>query len=61
MIGSIKTSTSASPSSCINVMAGAFIDHLGIFDRRDDDRVFVLSKLLGREVRVRLPIDAIGS
>jgi transcriptional antiterminator RfaH len=39
---------------------GAFFDQVGLFDGiSDDERVIILLNLLGREVRVRLPADAV--
>ena len=44
----------------IQILAGALCDQVGIFDCSDDkERVAVLLNLLGREVKVRLPIEAV--
>jgi transcriptional antiterminator RfaH len=44
----------------IQISAGAMYDKIGIFDCADDsERVVVLLNLLGREVKVRLPAEAI--
>ncbi len=44
----------------VQVVDGAFADLNGVFDCIDDkQRVFIVLELLGRKVKVRLPIDAI--
>ena len=45
----------------VQVTTGAFSDQIGIFDCADDrERIFVLLQLMGREVRVHLPAEAIA-
>ena len=44
----------------VKVMAGAFSELSGLFDRISDDRrVVILLDLLGRETRVQLPVEYI--
>ena len=44
----------------IQVMSGAFADHIGCFeDTTDDERVIILLDLLGRKVRAKVKLDAI--
>lgn len=44
----------------IKITAGAMHDQIGIFDcANDSERVIILLNLLGREVKVRLPADAV--
>ncbi len=46
----------------IRVVAGALSDQVGLFDDgSDSQRVVVLLQLLGRPVRVRLPLDAVAA
>ena len=45
----------------VRVIAGALIDQIGIFDcETDDHRVVLLLELLGRKLRIPLPIDAVA-
>ena len=44
----------------VQIIDGSFLDHTGIFECADDrERVFILLDLLGREVKVRLPAEAV--
>ena len=44
----------------VQIMSGAFADHIGRFEgATDDERVVILLDLLGREVRTRVKLDAI--
>tara|TARA_R110000787_G_scaffold53045_4_gene124583 strand:- start:202 stop:720 length:519 start_codon:yes stop_codon:yes gene_type:complete len=44
----------------IQVVSGAFADHIGRFERAtDDERVVILLDLLGRQVRTKVKLDAI--
>ena len=46
--------------AAVQIMSGAFADHIGRFeDTADDERVVILLDLLGREVRTRVKLDAI--
>ena len=46
----------------VRVLAGPMCDQVGIFDCKSDrDRVSVLLNLLGRQVRVKLPVTAISA
>lgn len=46
----------------VTVITGAFNDHTGVFECQDDSaRVFILLNLMGREVRVCLPVTAISA
>jgi transcriptional antiterminator RfaH len=46
----------------VRIIEGALSEHVGLFDCADARRrVFVLLDLLGREVKVRLPMEAIAS
>ena len=45
----------------VQVLSGALADLVGRFDcASDDERVYVLLDLLGRQVRVRVPTDALA-
>ena len=45
----------------VNIIAGAFNNHSGIFEcQNDDERIVILLNLMGRNVRVRLPSSAIS-
>jgi len=44
----------------VQVTAGAMCDQVGIFDYTDDnERVIILLHILGREVKTRLPAEAV--
>lgn len=44
----------------VQIMAGAFSDHIGRFEcASDDDRVVILLDILGRQVKTRVKLDAI--
>ena len=44
----------------VQITAGAFADHLGLFEcASDHERVIVLLRLLGREVRVAIPSHSV--
>lgn len=46
----------------VRVDSGALCDGIGIFECIDDDRrVVILLDLLGRQVRVRLPLEAVAA
>jgi len=46
--------------AAVQIMSGAFADHIGHFeDTTDDERVVILLDLLGREVRTKVKLDAI--
>ncbi len=46
----------------VQIKDGAFLDQIGIFDcATDEERVFVLLDLMGRQVRVRMPLEAISA
>jgi transcriptional antiterminator RfaH len=48
--------------SKLQIMDGAMIDHVGIFEcNSDQDRVVLLLDLLGREVRVRVPVESVAA
>ncbi len=48
------------PGQAIRVADGPFTDVEGLFEcPSDDDRVNILLKIMGRTVRVRLPVDTI--
>ncbi len=48
------------PGARLRVVGGVFEDQVGVYQRMtDDDRVILLLDLLGREVRVGLPIGAV--
>ena len=45
----------------VRITDGAMADQIGIFDAPSDQhRVYLLLELLGREVRVRLPLTALA-
>jgi transcriptional antiterminator RfaH len=46
----------------VNIVAGTFNEHSGIFEcQNDDERIVILLNLMGRDVRVRLPSSAISA
>ena len=46
----------------VQIMTGALCDQVGLFDcATDNERVFVLLDLLGRKVRVRVPLETVSS
>ncbi len=50
------------PGSPVRLVDGIFEEHQGILERlADDRRVAVLLKLLGREVRVFVPVASVGT
>ena len=45
----------------LRFVAGPLIDQIGLFDcKSDEERVYVLLNVLGREIRVRMPIEAVS-
>lgn len=45
----------------VRITDGAMTDHVGIFDAPSDQhRVFLLLELLGRQVRVKMPLNALA-
>lgn len=45
----------------LQVLSGAFADQVGFFDcATDEERVILLLDLLGRQVKVRLPLEAVA-
>ena len=50
------------PGQPVQIAAGPMLDKVGLFESQtDDERVVVLLSLLGREVRVRLPIETVSA
>lgn len=48
------------PGDPVQIIAGPFADSEGLFDGANDDRrVTVLLSLMGRQVKVRVPVDAV--
>ncbi len=46
----------------VKINTGALSDHSGLFDcASDDQRVFILLELMGRMVRVRVPMETISA
>jgi transcriptional antiterminator RfaH len=46
----------------VRVLMGSFAEQVGVFDcETDDERVRVLLQLLGRTVKIQLPLDAVGA
>ena len=53
--------TTLSPGDQVRLQSGVMAEHIGLFERRGDaDRVVILLNLLGREVRVKVPANAIA-
>ncbi len=51
-----------SPGEMVRVTSGALADQVGLFDCiSDDERVFILFELLGRQVRVRVPMESVSA
>ncbi|MCC7017232.1 MAG: transcriptional activator RfaH [Rhodospirillales bacterium] len=58
----LNTRNSFRAGQAVRINVPAFDDCIGLFeDMSDDDRVTVLLDLLGRTVRVRLPLDGINA
>jgi transcriptional antiterminator RfaH len=50
------------PGSPVRLVDGVFAEYRGVFERiADDRRVSVLLSLLGREVRVTVPVASVGT
>jgi transcriptional antiterminator RfaH len=48
--------------AAVQIMSGAFADHIGHFDSAtDDQRVVILLDLLGRQVKAKVQLDAISA
>lgn len=46
----------------VQIMSGAFADHIGRFDSAtDDERVVILLNLMGRQVRAKVNLDVINA
>ena len=49
------------PGQAVRIVAGSLRDQLGIFECRDDaQRVIILVKFLGRQVRARVAVEDIS-
>ncbi len=60
-IVSLNRQLNIKPGDQVQITAGAFNEHIGIFEcQNDDERVVILLNLMGRPVRVRLPSSAIN-
>ncbi len=58
--GLVEVRSSFVKGERVRIASGPFYDRLGVFDRVDEgDRVIVLLDLLNRQVRVRLPMEAV--
>ena len=45
----------------LQVLSGAFADRIGLFDgATDEERVFLLLDMLGRQIKVKLPMDTVA-
>lgn len=52
---------SLAPGDRVRLHSGAMAEHVGLFERRGDgDRVVILLHLLGRQIRVKVPTNAIA-
>lgn len=59
-LGLVEVCSSFVKGERVRIATGPLYDKLGVFDHADDnDRVIVLLDLLGRQVRVRLPMEAV--
>ena len=48
------------PGDRVRIIGGAFGDRVGVYERMTpDERVILLLDLLGREIKIRLPIEAV--
>ncbi|MEE8275766.1 MAG: transcriptional activator RfaH [Alphaproteobacteria bacterium] len=48
------------PGDPVRIAAGSLCDRIGLFERMDErERVVLLLEMLGRQVRVALPLDAV--
>ena len=58
--GLVEVRSSFVKGERVRIESGPLCDQLGVFECADDnDRVIVLLDLLGRQVRVRLPMEAV--
>ena len=58
--GLIEIKPAFCPNQPVIVGEGPFLDQIGLFEHMNDDaRVTILLNLLGREVRVRVPVHSI--
>ena len=58
--GLVEVRSSLAKGEQVRIVSGPLYDHVGVFDCADDnDRVMVLLDLLGRQVRVCLPVEAV--
>jgi transcriptional antiterminator RfaH len=56
----MKTEIPFKKGEVVRVTSGAMASQIGLFDCADDgDRVILLLDLMGRQVRVKLPLDAV--
>lgn len=50
------------PGDAVQVVSGAFADQIGLFQcATDEDRVVLLLDILGREIKVKLPLASVAS
>lgn len=58
----VRSACSYSRGEQIHIEAGAFADQTGLFEcATDDERVVLLLNLLGREVKVKLPVEDLAA
>jgi transcriptional antiterminator RfaH len=58
--GLVEINTPLVKGERVRIASGPLCNNVGVFDSADDnDRVIVLLDLLGRQVRVRLPMEAV--
>ncbi len=49
-------------NNVVRINSGAFLDQVGLFDcATDQERVIVLLDIMGRRVRVRVPLEAVSA
>jgi transcriptional antiterminator RfaH len=53
---------SFNPGDKVQILEGAFVDHIGIFERiTDDERVQVLLEFLSRPINIKVPLHTIDA
>jgi transcriptional antiterminator RfaH len=58
---SVKQALPFKKGDVVQVTGGALADQVGLFDcESDEERVFLLLDMLGRQVRVKVPLDAVA-
>ena len=58
----VKPASHFKKGESVHIVAGALADHIGLFDSAtDEERVVLLLELLGREVKVEVPLETVSA